>query len=123
MLTAGLTDKEKRWNAFVEMVCMKDLETLSPTQKRAALCCRYDMEMENGGHSSFFDCCPDIDHNELIEAINTIAYPAIADNFLKALYEDETNDWVNTDAAYYNFEPSLSACLMRYVEENKDIIF
>ena len=44
-------------------------------------------------------------------------------NYLKAVNEGEKDEWVETDMAYYKFSPSLSECLMEYVEKNKEAIF
>lgn len=126
------------WNKFIYEVCDKDLNELSGIQK-AALCFRYDAEMQSGGYSSFFDCCPDIAPEELIAAINLIGNKKIADNFRKALKEkalydtkeeadddyDDTDDdgYETVDNEYYEFEPPLDKLLMKFVEKNKDDIF
>ena len=119
----NLSEKDKRWNKFIETICFQPLDTLSPIQKNAVLCFWYDAEMNSGGHSGYFDCYPDTEPQELIEAINIVAYEAISDNYIKALNEGEKDGWVETDMAYYKFTPSLDKCLMEYVEANKEEIF
>lgn len=79
--------------------------------------------MNSGGHSGYFDCYPDTIPQELIEAINAVGYKAISDNYIKALNEGEQDDWVETDMAYYKFEPSLDKCLMEHIEANAEEIF
>ena len=118
-----MEEKAVRWNKFIETVCYRDLSTLSDIQKKAVLCFWYDAEMNSGGYSGYISCYPDIDPNELAEAILTIGYPEIADNYRKAVTEEERDDWEKTDDAYYNFSPSLADCLEEYVENNKDVIF
>ena len=118
-----MTDKDLRWNNFIETICYRDLSTLSTIQKKAVLCFWYDAEMNSGGYSGYMDCYPNTDKKELVEAITTIAYKEIADNYLKAVEEGESDSWVESDMAYYKFSPSLSDCLMEYVEKNKDVIF
>ena len=119
----NMTEKDLRWNRFLRDICFRDVETLSEIQKIAVLCFWYDTEVNSGGHSGYFDCCPDTVPQELISAIFVVGYKAIADNYQKALSEGEKDDWVETDTAYYNFSPSLCDCLREFVESNKDIIF
>lgn len=117
------TEKALRWNRFLNEICFRDLETLSEIQKIAVLCFWYDTEMNSGGHSGYFDSCPDTVPQELIHAIFVVGYQAIADNYQKALSEGEKDGWVETDTAYYNFFPSLYDCLQEFVENNQDVLF
>ena len=118
-----MTEKELRWNRFIEEVCHRDIDTLSELQKNAVLCFWYDAEMNGGGHSGYFDCYPDIVPQELVDAIIAVGYKAIADNYKKALRDGESDGWIETDNAYYDFSPSLCECLQEYVERNKNAIF
>ena len=118
-----MTEKDLRWNRFIVEVCHRDIETLSELQKKAVLCFWYDAEMNSGGHSGYFDCYPDAVPEELVDAIISIGYKAIADNYQKALRDGESDGWVETDRIYYDFSPSLCDCLQEYVERNKDVIF
>lgn len=119
----GLSEKDKRWNQFIDEVCYMEDDELTEIQRKAALCFWYDSEMNSGGHCGYFDCYPDTDPKELISAIEEIAYKEIADNYVKALNDGEDDDWEETDAIFYQFEPSLCDCLQEYVEKNRDIIF
>lgn len=118
-----LSDKQKRWNGFIEKICNQEIEILSPTQRNAVLCFWYDAEMNSGGHSGYFECYKDINYDELIKAINIVSYKEIADNLIEALKDGKTNGWADEDNKYYEFKPSLSDCLMEYVERNRDEIF
>ncbi len=118
-----INEKNLRWDKFIEDVCFRKLDTLTEMQRKAVLCFWYDAEMNSGGYSGYMDCYPNTDAEELAEAIRTIGYKEIADNYLKAVKEGAKYDWEETDMAYYEFSPSLSECLMEYVEKNKDIIF
>ncbi|MBD5083228.1 MAG: hypothetical protein HDT34_03570 [Clostridiales bacterium] len=118
-----ITERNLRWDKFIQEVCFRDIETLSSVQRIAVHCFWYDAEMGSGGYSGYMDCYPDTDANELAEAILTVSYKEIADNYLKAVAEGEADYWVETDMAYYNFSPSLSDCLEEYVEKHKDVIF
>lgn len=79
-------------------------------------------EMNSGGYSGFIDSYPETDPDELEAAILAVAYPEIAENYRKAVRDGALDEWVETDTAYYKFSPSLCDCLMRYVEDNRDII-
>ena len=54
-----MSEKDTLWNRFIEEICDRDAETLSPIQKKAVLCFWYDAEMQNGGHSGYLDCYPE----------------------------------------------------------------
>lgn len=118
-----MNEKNLSWNRFIEEVCYRDISTLSDIQRKAVLCFWYDAEMNSGGYSGYLDCYPDINSSELKEAIMSVGYKDIADNYQKAVNEGKNDDWVETDSAYYEFSPSLCECLQEFVEKNKDIIF
>lgn len=118
-----MNEKDLRWNKFIEDICSRDVSTLSDIQRKAVLCFWYDTEMNSGGYSGYFDCYPDTDTSELKEAIMLIGYKDIADNYQKAIDEGEEDGWIETDSAYYEFDPSLCECLQEFIEENKDVIF
>ncbi|MDE7399497.1 MAG: hypothetical protein K2N06_08230 [Oscillospiraceae bacterium] len=122
-----LTEKNKRWNRFIDEVCSKDPNELSEIQKSAVLCFWYDAEMQSGGHSGYFDCYPETVPEELIAAISLTGYKEIADNYQMALSEHIRDDgkedgYETVDNTYYDFEPSLCDLLMEFVEKNKDEI-
>ena len=118
-----MTEKDKRWNHFIQDICSKAPASLSKVQKTAVLCFWYDAEMNSGGHSGYFDCYPETIPQELMAALATVGYQKIADNYQKALTCGEADDWAETDAAYYDFSPSLCDCLRAYVEANQAQIF
>lgn len=120
-----MTEEDIRWNAFIYDICSRERSALTNIQKDAVLCFRYDAEVNSGGHSGYFDCCPDTVPEELVAALTRIAHKGLADNYLRALEEigDEDNGFEDTDDAFYSFEPSLTDYLMKFVEEHKDEIF
>jgi len=117
----SLSEKDLRWNRFIEEICVNgELSSLSGKQRIAALCFWYDTEMMNGGFCQYQDNYPDTDPNELKEALATVGNEEIVRNYCKALEEGEQNDWVETDAEYGSFSPTLCELLQDYVEKNKD---
>lgn len=118
-----LENSVDRWNYFISDICEKDLDDLNEIQRKAVLCFWYDAEMGSGGHSGYFDCYPDTDPKELYAAIKEISNKKIADNYKKALKSGEADDYVETDNAYYEFDPDFASYLEKYVEDNKDSIF
>lgn len=122
-----ISEKDDRWNRFINDVCGRELEELSEVQRAAVLCFWYDAEMQSGGHSGYFDCYPEIKSEELIASINRVAYKEIADNYQRALDEKARDDgdedgYETVDNAYYDFEPSLFDCLRQFTEKYKDEI-
>lgn len=116
-------EKIERWNRFIEEICDRNFDSLSEIQRSAVLCFWYDAEMNSGGHSGYFDCYQDTMPEELATAIRHVASDEIAKNYLKAVKSGEDDDYMDTDAAYYGFLPSLSQYLESYVEKNKNHIF
>lgn len=118
-----LSERTERWNLFVEDICYRDMSTLNRIQRNAVLCFWYDAEMNSGGHSGYFDCHPETNPEELYRAIIEISNQEIANNYKKAITDGELDDYLETDDAYYKFEPSLCDFLEEYVEQYKDKIF
>ena len=77
-----LSEKDKRWNRFIEDVCFRNLSSLSKIQRKAVICLNYDAEMNNGGFSLYRDCYPDINSTELKEALIEISNEDIANNYM-----------------------------------------
>lgn len=73
-----MTEKDTLWNRFIEEICDHDTETLSPIQKKAVLCFWYDAEMQNGGHSGYLENYPEINPDELADAIMTVGNKEMA---------------------------------------------
>ena len=82
-----MTEEDLGWNRFIEDVCCRDITSLSEIQKKAVLCFWYDAEMNSGGYSGFADCYSDIDTRELAEAILTVGYKEIADNYIRNFFD------------------------------------
>ena len=66
----SLSEKDLRWNRFIEEICQnKDLSELSGVRRNAWLCFWYDAEINNSGHPSFFDCFGEINPQEMTNAL------------------------------------------------------
>ncbi|MBO6145853.1 MAG: DUF4375 domain-containing protein [Bacilli bacterium] len=116
-----LYNETDSWNSFIYTITTKELDSLNEIQRKAVLCFWYDSEINSGGHNSFFENYSDFDSNELYNALKEISNEEIANNYKNALKnkkDDEKEDYI-----FYNFNPSLTDYLQKYVEENKDIIF
>ena len=77
-----LSEKDKRWNRFIEDVCFRNLSSLFKIQRKAVICFNYDVEMNNGGFSLYRDCYPAINSTELKEALIEISNEDIANNYM-----------------------------------------
>ena len=121
--TYSLTEKDLRWNQFIDEICYKDISELNEIQKNAVLCFWYDAEMGSGGHSGYMDCYPDTNPKDLIKALKIVGNKEIANNYAKAVSDGEEDDFIETDTKYEEFSPSLSELLQEYVENNKEYIF
>lgn len=119
----NLSEKDNRWNKFIEDVCFRDLSSLSTIQKKAVICFKYDAEMNNGGFSLYRDCYPETNSTELKEALIEISSEDIANNYINAFEKGEKDDFLETDMKYGTFSPSLCEYIQEYVEKYKDCIF
>ncbi|MBS3990660.1 MAG: DUF4375 domain-containing protein [Erysipelothrix sp.] len=118
-----LSPEATRWNKFIFEVCNREIPSLSITQRSAVLAFWYDAEMNNGGHSGYFDCYSDIHPDDLVDALNAINASAFAENFIEAIKWGIKDDYEKTDNTFYQLMTSLSDFLMEYVELHKDDIF
>ena len=117
-----MNERAKQWNRFVSEICMRDCASLNERQRDAVICFWYDAEMQNGGHSAYYDSDPIAAPEETESAIRRIGGDAITDNFRKTAETGASDDWQETDNAYDNFNPSLLTILMQYVDRHSDQI-
>jgi hypothetical protein len=82
---------------------------LKQIEKACALCLSYANEMYSGGHSGWFDVYPEVDANELIEALRLIGADAFADNFIEAKNNGENDGYIETDTEFYKLKPPLES--------------
>lgn len=117
-----MNERAKQWNRFITEICMRDCASLNERQRDAVICFWYDAEMQNGGHSAYFESERCAAPAETESAIRRIGGDAIADNFRKAAEAGASDDWQETDNAYYAFLPSLCDLLMDDVALHADEI-
>jgi hypothetical protein len=117
-----MNERAKQWNRFITEICMRDCASLNERQREAVICFWYDTEMQNGGHSAYFESEQCAVPAETEAAIRRIGGDAIADNFRKAVEAGASDDREETDSAYYAFRPSLSDLLMDHVALHADKI-
>ncbi len=76
-----------RWNAMIELLAMSDLRELTPVQRPAHLAFWYMSEVSNGGHEQFVSNNPDLDHFEVVRALEAVGAAEQAEilaDFLRA---------------------------------------
>lgn len=117
-----LTEKDIRWNRFIYEICSKNLTELNDIQKIAVLAFWYYAEMNSGGHSGYFDSFPNVKPEELVFSLVSIGADHAASNFNVAVEIGELDDYVKTDACFYELTPSLEDIIMGFVENNKQSI-
>ena len=111
-------------NKFIFETCdYENRNNLNSKQKIVALCLWYDNEVNSGGHFGFFDIYPDIESNDMIEALSIIGNKKIVDNYKEALKNGKKDDYEKVDNNYYRFNPSLSNLIDKYIEHNKEDLF
>jgi len=120
---SGLSEKDLRWNKFLEEVCFKKLEELNDIQKTAVLAFWYYTEMNSGGHTGYFDCYPETNSRLLTDALIAVGAPEIANNYQQAIAHGEEDDYIKNDDVFGDLEPAFSKNLMDYVELHRDMIF
>ena len=118
-----LSEKDLRWNKFIDEICVKELHELNDIQKTAVLAFWYHAYCCNGGHLCYFDCFPEVNSKELSNALITLGFPELANNFQQAVLYGEEDDYVKADEFFGNMEGSLCNQLMEYVEHHRENIF
>ena len=129
------------WNRFIKEVCgafhKDNSDSFSQIQKNAIIALYYDAEVNNGGHTLFFDCFGDVFSNEEVAAaLREIGGEAFASNFLSAAahihyteemgYMDDDEDAEQDpieDDIYYDRQPRLPELLEIYIRDHKEQIF
>ena len=113
------------WNAFVDFSFDVSSEikngtepSITQIQKNGALCLCYHSEMCSGGHSGYFDCYPDINPQEMSEAMKSIGALRIAGNFLDAQKSGATDDYQKTDDIFFDNESDFMDMLKTYLNVN-----
>jgi len=104
-----------RWNRFVADAFSREPSSLSGRFKTAALVLYYDSEVNNGGHSAFFDCYPDISPCDMVSALRSVGADHYANNCEKAYCVGSLDDYVEADTVFGSYAPALIEFLMRYV--------
>ena len=111
----NISNEAKIWNEFVASVCANDITNLVGPHRIAALVFWYDAEVNNGGHSNYFDCCPNILPEHLINALNEVGANRFAQNFQNALDHGRNDCYVDVDSNFGKYSPSLITILQKYV--------
>jgi len=77
-----------RWNAMNDMLPLSDLSDLTPTQRAAHLAYWYMSEVYNGGHEQFLTNHAELDHSEVVralEAVGPVEQAGILADMLRAI--------------------------------------
>ena len=119
----ALSEKDLRWNKFIDEICVKELHNLNDIQKPAVLAFWYHAHCCNGGHLCYITCRPETNPKELSNALITLGFPELANNFQQAVLHGEEGDYVKADELFGNMEVSLCNQLMEYVEYHRKNIF
>ena len=121
--TYVLSEKDLRWNRFIEEICIKELCELKDIQKNAVLPFWYHAHCCNGGHLCYIDCFPDVNPSELSNALIMLGFDDMAYNYQQAILHGEEDDYVKADEYFGRMERRLCDRLMEYVEERRKDIF
>ena len=121
--TYVLSEKDLRWNRFIEEISVKELRELNDIQKTAVLAFWYHAHCCNGGHLCYIDCFPDINPTELSNALIALGFDDIAENYQQAVLYGKEDDYIKADEYFGETENSLCNRLMEYVEQFRKNIF
>jgi len=130
------------WNRFIEDVYYSFLDDEnksfhSKEHKNAVIAFAYDAEVNNGGHTVFFDCFGDVfSVDDVAEALRTVGGEKFETNFLSAskhIYHDKELGYIDIDenadsdpiedSNYYKMSPALPDLLEAYIYKNKSTVF
>jgi hypothetical protein len=84
----------------------------------------YYEEVMNGGHEQFFTNHPEIDSQELVNALDTLRATQFLDVFKKALTINQSdiekiNAFDSLDTEFYEIKPELADIIEEYLTDNK----
>jgi hypothetical protein len=73
-LSKQLVEKEEYqiWNSFIDILAMEEEDTLTDIQKHAKRAFWYESEVQNGGHSQYFENIKYENYNEIINSIEIV---------------------------------------------------
>lgn len=103
------------WNKFVSVVTMSDFKEFEEPLKSTALIFWYDAEVNNGGHSAYFDSYSNVLPEEIINALNNIGAYCFAHNLSDAYSCGQEDDYIESDRRFGCFTPPLIELLQNFV--------
>ncbi|MBQ7940728.1 MAG: DUF4375 domain-containing protein [Clostridia bacterium] len=103
------------WNKFVDLVTSQNFIDLSEKQRMVSLVFWYDAEVNNGGHSGYFECNPGVKMEDLIRALNEVGASLFIPNVTHAFLHGKNDDYVEDDKTFGEFVPALTQLLQEYV--------
>lgn len=115
-----LSLENQMWNRFIDLYTGHSVDNFSGIERKAVIVFQYDAEVNNGGHSAFFDYCPDVNSNELAEALKEIASDRFAEILYDALENGKKDEYIRVDRDFGTETPSLTSYLYNYVIKNID---
>ena len=77
--------ESERWNAYMEITLVANLEDLTPVQRKAHLANWYMNEVYNGGHWQYFCNKAYFDHQEVVEALQDMGAKQQASVLIQAI--------------------------------------
>jgi hypothetical protein len=117
-----------RWNAMNDMMAQSDIGDLTPIQRAAHLAYWYMSEVYNGGHDQFVSNHAELDHFEVVralEAVGATEQAGILGDFLRTVTATESGaqrtvmDYLEHDAAFGSCKQSIEACLEDYLDKHE----
>lgn len=138
-LTAAQVKAEpwSKWNAFVDLLALEELENLSPLQQNVSAIFLYNDEVENGGHLQYF-LNQGIEHARItLEALKTFNHNAAiilqhalskldqvdlstiedVDDYVEMALDDHFDDY---DQQHCNLKPDLVELIREILEKHED---
>lgn len=120
---SGISKEMQMWNYFVSFVVNKELKDMTTKQQSIARVFWYYSEVNNGGHSNFFENYPEITNDDLIDALNSIEAEKYADNFSLVINNGKDDEYTKADEFFQSYIPSLEELLQKYVIKKFTDIF
>lgn len=114
------------WNAFIDLLAVSEYGALSRIQRKAHLVFWYDSEVQNGGHSQYFENRGVSRLGETVAALRDFGLECQAEVLSRAAaaLTDDRADWADTlsdgfvdelDAAFHDCTPTATEALKRHL--------
>lgn len=123
--TEILAMPETVWRKFCDFILRDDI-VFTSIQKTASLCAVYFLGIQGDGHSGYFRYHEEVQHKDLVEALDAMGLNDFSRNYLRAVEDNLNDNFDEEDIWFYNnsdlLRDALDEYLYKYIDEFFEIV-